>query len=1531
MCSGNERKCGGGTPIQTESVDVEANAAKEDAKYESQSTTIITKEDIEKKQAKSVEDIIFDETGMTRSVDAMGRVTLSIRGAEPRHTLILVDGQPVMGDFAKYTGAGDELQRLGTENVERIEIIRGAASAKYGADAIGGVVNVVTKAAAKSAGMQVNLEGRRVAGDSKIPYTNFFLRADSGDIGKLRVAAYGGKRDIMPVYGEKTFALSDDTLRRNSLRYYGDIKNIGLLASYEIDKNHSISFGLDHVNEDMDRYVKHSSSFFEPQQHFRRTLDRDTYRLSYTGRAGSSDWQVDLDYAKMNEDDTTLTSYVANHTYEGTNILDYVDNIEHRQWSLKASANTQMNDSHLLTYGLGYTQEKGEGSRLKNTPNSYVRSIDPWDYDKNLYVGDKLPSSRIHDYTMTRNDAGVPKYDSDYEWYGHRDANGKSVAPVFTYQEFKQYEKAYRDGGAAALPADVMARWLAFGNELKSDPSNAAMPSFVHADTAVQLYYNRWEMGGHTPLWHGKKFKEEFDARTNQQSIGTAELKKQYVFVQDTWQINKNTILAPILRVDHSSLFGTHATFNIGMTHNIGGKANQCFKMNLGTGYAEPGMGELYYGWEMYAGAPVDDYRSRLGYYWVGNPNLKPEKSVNFDLGIEGESRDGRDSYRINAFHNRIDNYMTTYFTGYLMDFHPEADAEKDGKRWFFPPDMIYSFKNIGKAEITGAEVEYNHRFDKHWSTKLGYTYLHAINKSDPTMPRQLLDRPQHKIDLGVTYENQGWRATLWGNYYLNMLDSNSIANNGNYIDWDDSLNGGKGGWRPRFHEGGTQTYEKKSFGIWNFIVQKSFGKDATAYVGIDNIFNHRDDDRAFQERTYRIGVNMKFGPDAHTKAGERFRKEEVHLIPQDAWFIEKPFDTAKEVGVEVVGDYRWRWNAFTGKMKPANARTTPSSTIASGYKNYLEKAEHGFEQRLRVGVDARLDANTNLKIMASAAGAEGIDTKTDIAKSRGLGHVRLDEANLTVHAKDWDFSLGRITEPMGVTGYYFGKEYDGGRAVWTGTRTQVRMGYGDFRHSTGVADSAYTHATVATFYRAPTVAEFMGSASSTETSESLNFYQQLKNATTQAEQHAVIKRMYDIVQKAYPNVKISSGHIAGLVQKTNVEIPITIIDKDDDTPFTKQSNVILETTSFDPAALEYPSYTAYLKAWFKNQIKQYGTEDDVDDKDVRGDLNKSIRESYRYETDPDYYEESTTLSEFRQRWYAALAGWIDSLPDNYQRVGTPRSSAAEANPNITNLVEQYWDAISWTLKNGVEDGTDAPRVGLGKVVGNIVKTTGTVLEADQIPALRQAFYVQARHELTPNLGVAAWYLRSVGNDSHRFLAANGTTNDVSTFDTLANVVGIGAKWQLSKNAALSFDYGVNTTDFGKYMNGHTRYEHTRGTSEFAIKGRENGSAPRFWVMRLDLGKADTNVPHSWNAFIDYKRFEHGSFFGGNGTEALPDRYLDGIKSFTVGAGYVPMENLLVEAFYTFGAKGIGARDTLYGPERFSLGDYARVQLTYRF
>ena len=63
---------GGKNSVTTRDVVVEADKAKEEAKYNSQSVTVITKEDIARKQGKSVEDVIFNEVGVTGTVDAMG-------------------------------------------------------------------------------------------------------------------------------------------------------------------------------------------------------------------------------------------------------------------------------------------------------------------------------------------------------------------------------------------------------------------------------------------------------------------------------------------------------------------------------------------------------------------------------------------------------------------------------------------------------------------------------------------------------------------------------------------------------------------------------------------------------------------------------------------------------------------------------------------------------------------------------------------------------------------------------------------------------------------------------------------------------------------------------------------------------------------------------------------------------------------------------------------------------------------------------------------------------------------------------------------------------------------------------------------------------------------------------------------------------------------------------------------------------------------------------------------------------------------
>lgn len=375
--------------------------------------------------------------------------------------------------------------------------------------------------------------------------------------------------------------------------------------------------------------------------------------------------------------------------------------------------------------------------------------------------------------------------------------NAKRGCSTYTYGDYL----AYRAYATNAL-AEVKKKWREFAKQLHDqDPTHSLR-------MAVSHYYN-----SRTAAYNGKLFQEDYITCQNRQSIGQVAIKKQNFFVQDTWQMNQNTIVSPIFRVDPSDLFGTNATFNMGLTHNIGGKANRRFKANVGTGYTEPGMGELYYSWEMYAGMPSGMGEGRLGYYWIGNPDLKPEKSVNFDIGIEGEN--GKTSARINIFHNRIKDYMSTYFTGEVLDFNPpETDWDKKMK-WLTPPDMIYSFRNIGKAEITGLEAEVTQQFDEHWSGKLGYTYLHAINKSDPDMPKQLLDKPQHKVDIGVTYENN---ASLWGDYYIHMLDSNSVTNNGNYLTYDKDGNIQYG-----FSEKGKWGYQKKTFGLWNILFQKKY------------------------------------------------------------------------------------------------------------------------------------------------------------------------------------------------------------------------------------------------------------------------------------------------------------------------------------------------------------------------------------------------------------------------------------------------------------------------------------------------------------------------------------------------------------------------------------------------------------------------------------------------------------------------------------------------------------------------------------
>ncbi len=143
--------------VELESQNVVATALEETK--QAPGVSIITAEDIKKRPpATDLSQIIrtmpgVNLTGNSTSGQRGNNRQIDIRGMGPENTLILVDGKPVGSrSSVRYGWRGERDSRGDTnwvpaDQVERIEVIRGPAAARYGSGAMGGVVNIITKQA----------------------------------------------------------------------------------------------------------------------------------------------------------------------------------------------------------------------------------------------------------------------------------------------------------------------------------------------------------------------------------------------------------------------------------------------------------------------------------------------------------------------------------------------------------------------------------------------------------------------------------------------------------------------------------------------------------------------------------------------------------------------------------------------------------------------------------------------------------------------------------------------------------------------------------------------------------------------------------------------------------------------------------------------------------------------------------------------------------------------------------------------------------------------------------------------------------------------------------------------------------------------------------------------------------------------------------------------------------------------------------------------------------------------------------------
>jgi vitamin B12 transporter len=161
-------------PPQSESVVVTATLSPEEERDLGSAATVITRRQIEERGATSVLEVLRSVPGVdvARQGSDGSLTSLFLRGTNSTHALVLVDGARVNSPYFP----GYDFSQLSTENVERIEVVRGPFSALYGSDAIGGVIQIFTRPAGAQPAGRVTLEG----GDAGQRHGSAFFSAGAG-------------------------------------------------------------------------------------------------------------------------------------------------------------------------------------------------------------------------------------------------------------------------------------------------------------------------------------------------------------------------------------------------------------------------------------------------------------------------------------------------------------------------------------------------------------------------------------------------------------------------------------------------------------------------------------------------------------------------------------------------------------------------------------------------------------------------------------------------------------------------------------------------------------------------------------------------------------------------------------------------------------------------------------------------------------------------------------------------------------------------------------------------------------------------------------------------------------------------------------------------------------------------------------------------------------------------------------------------------------------------------------------------------
>lgn len=310
----------------------------------------------------------------------------------------------------------------------------------------------------------------------------------------------------------------------------------------------------------------------------------------------------------------------------------------------------------------------------------------------------------------------------------------------------------------------------------------------------VEAHDTMYANDAHT-ITFGGEYRKNFYEGTRLQDEAAHEVDSMAAFVEDTWQVNDKWILQPAVRYEYNDQFGSNVSPKLGTTYNF--TNNFRVKANYGLGYRAPSISDLYMNFSHTVGT--------FSYRILGNSDLEPEKSKNFDVSLEGER--GKMFAKVTYYDNRVKNLIDYTTVGYISGF------------------LTMKYINVDEARIKGVESTLGYNFSDRLNFKLTHNYIHATDESDGS---RLANRPRSISTAQLSYDNKevnGYNITLWDSftedYYFNS--------------------------------------KYYSFNTLNVSATKRINKDLSVFAAVENILNKEIDDLYMFGRVWRIGAEMKF------------------------------------------------------------------------------------------------------------------------------------------------------------------------------------------------------------------------------------------------------------------------------------------------------------------------------------------------------------------------------------------------------------------------------------------------------------------------------------------------------------------------------------------------------------------------------------------------------------------------------------------------------------------------------------------------